>query len=178
MLTYFDLWMWQIWRQRCGLVFGVMEAPQSLNGPIKHQCLSHTGPELNLHHCYQIPSTACTTQERCVFHHVWFELRIDIATWALSWIWRLVFFLHVCFQHHTWSVSDCEKPRAYICMEKGKVNDSAAEEGCPPDGVSEHYSAWLHEQQYSNIKMINTILWLTIYHVNREFLMTLKGQFT
>ncbi|ROI84218.1 Lymphocyte antigen 75 [Anabarilius grahami] len=37
-------------------------------------------------------------------------------------------------EHHTWSVSDCEKQRAYMCKEKGSVNESAPEEGCPPDG--------------------------------------------
>lgn len=38
-------------------------------------------------------------------------------------------------EHHTWSVSDCDKPRAYMCMRNSQnVNESAAEEGCPPDG--------------------------------------------
>uniref|UniRef100_A0A671PKU3 Lymphocyte antigen 75-like n=1 Tax=Sinocyclocheilus anshuiensis TaxID=1608454 RepID=A0A671PKU3_9TELE len=37
-------------------------------------------------------------------------------------------------EHHTWSVSDCEKPRAYMCKSNGSVNESAPEEGCPSDG--------------------------------------------
>uniref|UniRef100_A0A673JKY1 Lymphocyte antigen 75-like n=1 Tax=Sinocyclocheilus rhinocerous TaxID=307959 RepID=A0A673JKY1_9TELE len=37
-------------------------------------------------------------------------------------------------EHHTWSVSDCDNPRAYMCKKKGIVNESAPEEGCPPDG--------------------------------------------
>ncbi|RXN22317.1 secretory phospholipase A2 receptor-like protein [Labeo rohita] len=37
-------------------------------------------------------------------------------------------------EHHTWSVSDCDKNRAYMCMKKGSVNESAPEEGCPRDG--------------------------------------------
>ncbi|XP_043107956.1 lymphocyte antigen 75 isoform X2 [Puntigrus tetrazona] len=37
-------------------------------------------------------------------------------------------------EHHTWSVSDCEKPRAYMCKVKGSVNESAPEEGCPTNG--------------------------------------------
>uniref|UniRef100_A0A673JXZ9 Lymphocyte antigen 75 n=1 Tax=Sinocyclocheilus rhinocerous TaxID=307959 RepID=A0A673JXZ9_9TELE len=36
-------------------------------------------------------------------------------------------------EHHTWSVSDCEKPRAYMCKSNGSVNESAPEEGCPSD---------------------------------------------
>lgn len=53
-----------------------MEPPLSLNGLMKCQCLSHTGPELNLHHFYQIPPTACTIQERCVCVsscHIWIK---------------------------------------------------------------------------------------------------------
>ncbi|KAK7127939.1 hypothetical protein R3I93_020500 [Phoxinus phoxinus] len=37
-------------------------------------------------------------------------------------------------EHHTWAVSDCEKAKAYMCKVKGNVNESAPEEGCPPDG--------------------------------------------
>ncbi|TRY88118.1 hypothetical protein DNTS_031498 [Danionella cerebrum] len=37
-------------------------------------------------------------------------------------------------EHHTWSVSDCETPRAYMCKQKGKVNESAAEDGCLVEG--------------------------------------------
>ncbi|XP_026076751.1 lymphocyte antigen 75-like isoform X1 [Carassius auratus] len=37
-------------------------------------------------------------------------------------------------EHHTWSVSDCEKQRAYMCMKNGTVNESTSEEGCPTDG--------------------------------------------
>ncbi|KTG47312.1 hypothetical protein cypCar_00030790, partial [Cyprinus carpio] len=37
-------------------------------------------------------------------------------------------------EYHTWSVSDCEKQRAYMCKSNGSVNESAPEEGCPPDG--------------------------------------------
>ncbi|XP_051528122.1 lymphocyte antigen 75 isoform X2 [Myxocyprinus asiaticus] len=37
-------------------------------------------------------------------------------------------------EHHTWSVSDCDEPRSYMCKMKGMVNDSAPEEGCPPEG--------------------------------------------
>uniref|UniRef100_A0A672SJI7 Lymphocyte antigen 75 n=1 Tax=Sinocyclocheilus grahami TaxID=75366 RepID=A0A672SJI7_SINGR len=32
-------------------------------------------------------------------------------------------------EHHTWSVSDCDNPRAYMCKKKGIVNESAPEEG-------------------------------------------------
>ncbi|XP_051531593.1 lymphocyte antigen 75-like isoform X3 [Myxocyprinus asiaticus] len=37
-------------------------------------------------------------------------------------------------EHHTWSVSDCDKMRSYMCKMKGRVNESAPEEGCPPEG--------------------------------------------
>lgn len=43
-------------------------------------------------------------------------------------------------EHYTWSVSECDKKRHYMCKRPGTVNDSLPEEGCPPDGNWKRHS--------------------------------------
>ncbi|XP_056590497.1 LOW QUALITY PROTEIN: lymphocyte antigen 75 [Triplophysa dalaica] len=43
-------------------------------------------------------------------------------------------------EHHTWSVSECERPRSYMCQKLGTVNDSLPEQGCPKEGNWKRHS--------------------------------------